>query len=299
MRSSTRSNKRLRTILIAVLAVIITLALAKSLYHWLATRSQKEPPIIIQTVRVKEAAVPLMIETVGSLTSEKELKIKAAGPGKISKRLVKSGAFVKAGTEILTIVGGPEIRAPFDGYLNDWLVKEGDYVVAGTELVDFVNTDVLSLSYIVPEHYAALLDLNQEVALSLRAFPEQRFSGKVNFVAPRVDKKTGSILIRAEIMNNDQILWPGMTAHVQHILAENPKALVVPESALELTLEGYQLKVVEGDKLALRKVQIGHRSPGRVEIKQGVKLSEQVLLTRNEQTEEGKTVVGEDWQGEW
>lgn len=288
-----------RPYLLALLGICIALLFAKQIQHWFANKTPQPESKIVQIITVKEAEMPSLIETVGSLTSPKEVTIKAMVASKINKILVESGSFVKAGTELVSLVGGAEVRAPFEGYLDDWQVKAGDYINAGEKLVHVVNSDVLSITYRVPEHFGPMLDLGQMVQIAVRAFPNKEFTGKVSFVSPIVDKKTGTILVRAEIDNLDQNLWSGMSARARHILEIKPKALVVPESALSLDLEGYHLLVAANGVLKKEKVTVGERIKGRAHILSGVTLGDAVVITKTYELREGVPVKPEEWKGDW
>lgn len=292
--------KKRTTLSIALLGLLLLFWLSSHIYQYLSKPSELKNTLILgQTIKVKEAPMPEVIETIGSLTPKVELKIKASSPGRIQQLLVESGSWVKAGTLLANIIASPEVRAPFDGYLTDWLVKPGEYVASGTELVDLVNTDLLSLTYRVPEEFAGKLDLGQKVEVSVKAFPDKTFLGEVQFISPIIDKKTYTILMKADVKNPDQNLWPGMSAHVQHILAYHPKAIVIPESCLILSMEGYQVFVVHDGKIQKKTITIGERRGGRVHVLSGLNVGESVIMTRTSVMEEGSSVVAEDWTGDW
>jgi multidrug efflux pump subunit AcrA (membrane-fusion protein) len=292
--------KKRTTLSIALLGLLLLCWLSSHLYQYLSKPNELNNTLILgQTIKVKEAPMPEVIETIGSLTPKIELKIKASSPGRIQQLLVESGSWVKAGTLLANIIASPEVRAPFDGYLTDWLVKPGEYVASGTELVDLVNTDLLSLTYRVPEEFAGKLDLGQKVEVSVKAFPDKTFLGEVQFISPIIDKKTYTILLKAEVKNPDQNLWPGMSAHVQHILSYHPKAIVIPESCLILSMEGYQVFVVFDGKIQKKTITIGERRGGRVHVLSGLTVGESVIMTRTSVMEEGSSVVAEDWTGDW
>lgn len=296
----TRLQKR-TTLVIAIIAFVLLFWVSNSLYQYLSksSKSIETPALIVETIRVKQAPMSSVIETIGSLTAKKELKIKAAGNGRMQELLVESGSWVKAGTLLANVIAAPEVRAPFDGFLTDWLVKPGEYIIAGTELVDLVNTDLLSLTYRVPEQYADKLEIGQIVEVTVKAFPEKIFTGEVRFISPIVDKKTYTILIKAEVKNPDQNLWPGMSAHVRQILTNNPNALIIPESCLILSMEGYQALVISEGKILKKTIKIGDRHGGRVHVVSGLTLGEPVILARTGLTVEGAKAVAEDWTGEW
>lgn len=289
-----------RTRWAALAGIILISLIAQSLYQFFATVPPvSRPPLEVQTVQVKSAAMPEFIESVGGLSAKTELKIKASTTGKVQKLLVDSGSFAKTGTLLAEIIGAPDLRAPFDGYLSDWQVNVGEYVTPGMELVDLVNTDLLSITYKVPESYAPKLELGQTVELSVKAFPDQKFTGTVQFVSPVVDPKTYTILLRATVQNPRQALWPGMSAHVQQLLATEPEALVIPESALILTMEGYEVFVLEEGKLLKRAIKIGDRQKGRVHVLSGLNLGESVVMVRTLMMAEGAGAVGHEWSGDW
>ena len=285
---------------LALAGILILSFFAKDFYQYFGFGGAGALPLLqVQTVRVKEAPMPEVINTIGTLTAEKELKIKAGGAGRIQKFVVPSGSYVKEGTLLANIIAGPEVRAPFDGYLSDWIVKPGEIVAVGTDLVDIVNTDTLLLTYKVPESYASRLDLAQGVEVSVKAFPDKKFQGTVEFIAPSVDRRTYTILIKAKVNNATQDLWPGMSAHVRQILAMHEHALVIPEACLLLSMEGYEIMVVADGKVQTRKVQIGEKINGRVHIKSGVNLNDSVVLTKTFAVIEGANAVANDWTGDW
>jgi multidrug efflux pump subunit AcrA (membrane-fusion protein) len=283
---------------IALMGVLILSFFAQFLYQYSRAEHEVVPPAVqAQTVRVKEALMSEMIETIGNLTPKTEVKIKAVVAGKI-QTFVESGSWVKSGTVLGNIMGvGPEIRAPFDGYLTDWQVKSGEFITAGTELVDLVDTTLLTFIYRV--HYASKLDLGQTVEVSVKAYENRIFQGAVQFISPVVDRKTHTILIKAMVKNPDQNLWPGMSAHVKQILALHPKALVIPESCIILTMEGYDVFVIADGKIQKRSITIGERSKGRVHVLSGLTVGEPVVMVRTNVVSEGANAVANDWAGDW
>jgi len=286
---------------IAIGGLFILLGASKWLYSWLSNPGfPPAMPIQAQTIQVKQASMPELVETVGSMKAKTELTLKAVSPGRVQELVAESGSWVKKGSLLANIVGAPELRAPFDGYLTDWKVDAGEYVTTGQEFIELVNTDFLLLTYRVPEPYAGKLDLNQAVEVVVKAFPDQVFQGSVKFISPIVDKKTYTILVRAEIKNSDQNLWPGMSAHVRQILVTHPYALVIPEASLIYSLEGYNVFVIDPEGLIQRKsVQVGERRQGRAHILSGLTLGDTVILTRNNFIEEGKKAAANPWDGDW
>lgn len=294
------SLKRRTILWLSICGILIVLLFSKSVYQYLNRVREPAPmPVVAQTIRVKEAPMPELIETVGSFTAEREVSIKAGAAGKVQKLLVEAGAWVKAGALLAHIIGAPEVRAPFDGYLTDWQVKEGEQVASGNRLIELVDTDVLSLTYKVPENYAPVLKVGQTLEISTKASSHRQLSGVVRFVSPVVDRKTYTILVRATVTNPDKNLWPGMSAYVRHILKMQPNALVIPEACLLFTMEGHEVLMVVDGQIQKRSITIGVKRNGRVQVIQGLGVGDQVILARTQFIQEGKSVTAQDWLGDW
>jgi multidrug efflux pump subunit AcrA (membrane-fusion protein) len=321
--------RRHRILILAVLGLFVMATFTKGVYHWLfKPDSAAQSGMAVQTVQIKEVAMASTIDTLGTLSAVQEVKIKATTPGRVEKLLVEPGSWVEPGTLLAKIIGSPEVRAPFSGFLTDWQIKEGDYVSTGLELIELVNINKLSLTYRVPEYFAPKLKIGQIVEIEVPAFPDKNFKGEVKYISPTVDKKSFTILIRAEINNlempanevvtasetitanetvkkqknktvSNDLLKPGMSAHVHHILNLNPNAKVIPESCLTATMEGYDILIIRDGVLKRQSVTVGGRNNGRVEILTGIAEKDSIVMTQNFMTQEGSKAIPKDWIGEW
>src|SRR6266853_992619 len=72
----------------------------------------------------------------------------------------------------------------------------------------------------------------QEVKVSVPAFPESSFSGRVILVSSVVDPETRSVKVRTEVPNPDGRLKPDMFANVQIITDQHRASISIPESAV-------------------------------------------------------------------
>jgi membrane fusion protein (multidrug efflux system) len=105
----------------------------------------------------------------------------------------------------------------------------------------------------------------------------------------RVDPVTRSIVVRAEIPNRDGILRPGMFMTVK--LQGHPKpTLLVPEAAIVPEQGKTFVFVVADGTIERREVRIGRRRPGEVEILEGLRESEHVVIEGTQNVREGLRV---------
>lgn len=182
------------------------------------------------------------------------------------------------------------IRAPFKGRLDLRHVSPGQYITSGQNLVRIVDKTALKLQYAVPERYLSDLALDKPVRFQTAAFPGKTFEGKVSFVSPVVDVDTRTITVEAHFDNPNEALSPGLSGEVSQVLSVNPKALSVPEESLVATITGYQVYVIQDDKVKSREVMIGSRINGRVQILSGLEAGETVVARGQQSLRDGADV---------
>ncbi|PLX79748.1 MAG: efflux transporter periplasmic adaptor subunit [Desulfuromonas sp.] len=183
------------------------------------------------------------------------------------------------------------IRAPFSGRLGLRNVSPGGYLKPGDEIVNLVATDPIKVDFRVPESFAGQVRVGQTLDLIVDAVPGTKFPGKVVAIAPQLDTRGRSLLLRARVANDDQILSPGMFARVALILEQKQAALMIPEEAL-MAKGAQQLvyKVVEG-KVEVSPVEIGLRRKGQVEILSGLSAGETVITAGHLKVRPGMPVM--------
>jgi membrane fusion protein (multidrug efflux system) len=176
-----------------------------------------------------------------------------------------------------------KIAAPFGGLIGSRRISPGQVVSKETVIATLSDTDPVKVEGNVPERYLALAREGAKFQLSIAAFPSERFDGEVYFVAPQLDAVNRTALIKAKVPNPDLRLKPGMFASAELALRVKDDAIVIPEASLMPQGERFAVIVVDSEMTAqMRPVKPGIRSAGRVEILEGVK--------------EGESVVVEGWQ---
>ena len=184
-----------------------------------------------------------------------------------------------------------EIVAPFSGIIGLRSVSVGDYVKEGADLVNLESIDPLKVDFRVPEVYMRQVTSGQPLEITLDAYPNKTFDGRVLAVNPLLDAAGRSVVIRAQVKNQDASLRPGMFARVKLITKNVAEALVVPEQALvPQGSEQFVFKVV--DNRAVRaKVDVGQRRDGKAEILAGVAAGEVVVTAGQQRLRDGVTVA--------
>lgn len=169
------------------------------------------------------------------------------------------------------------IRAPFTGVLGFRQVSPGTLVQPNTPIVNIDDIDIIKLDFAVPEQFLSALEVGQEVEGRAAAYDGRIFKGRLASVGSRVDPTTRTVTGRALINNADHLLRPGMLLVVA-VIRERAERLAVPEGALIPVQDTQQVYVVADGKATLRRVEIGRRQPGVVEITSGLSAGEQVVV---------------------
>jgi membrane fusion protein (multidrug efflux system) len=185
------------------------------------------------------------------------------------------------------------VRAPFAGVVGQRSVSLGDYVTTDTRLVTLQTVSPQRASFQVPERYADQLKVGQQVNFRVAALPGRQFTGKVDFVDPVVQLPGRTIMVKARVPNPRRELQAGMFIEARLATDIRPNAVIIPEDAV-LPLQGSNFVWVVADgKATRRQVELGVRTPGFVEIKNGVESPEQVVVGGQERLAEGAPVAAQ------
>jgi membrane fusion protein (multidrug efflux system) len=183
------------------------------------------------------------------------------------------------------------VLAPFSGVLGLQKVSAGAYVKAGEDIVRLEKISALKLDFRVPEAFLAQLRIGQQVKLRVDAYPKDDFAGQIYAMEPVVDVATRTVLLRAKVPNQDQRLRPGMFARVKLTLETRAAALVVPEEAIVPKGENFIVFKIEGGKAQAAPVKLGKRTPGQVEIVEGLSEGDSVVTDGVQKLRPGAPVM--------
>ena len=176
-----------------------------------------------------------------------------------------------------------EIRAPISGVIGARLVFPGSTVKTNDTTLAVINrVQPLLVSFPVPErHLLRLREAMRSSALKVEASlpsDERRFAGVVRFIDNAIDAATGTILVKAELDNADELLTPGQFLNVSLILDTLSNAVTVPNAAVQQGAEGNFIYVVGGDgAVEMRKVETAASDAVATAIAKGLALGETVV----------------------
>jgi membrane fusion protein (multidrug efflux system) len=170
------------------------------------------------------------------------------------------------------------IAAPFDGVLGLRQVSPGSLVTPGTVIATLDDVSVIKLDFSIPERFLTALAKGQPLVARSDAYPGEAFEGAIASLDSRVDPVTRAITAQARIANPDRKLRPGMLLEVS-IRQPSRQTLQVPEIALQqVGQQAFVFRVAADDSVELVPVTVGARQPGQVEILDGLKAGDRVVV---------------------
>lgn len=198
-------------------------------------------------------------------------RMRLAGMTDEQMRLVEASGKVQARMTLM---------APVSGVVAGLEVREGMTVMAGAPLFRINGLSTVWVNADVPESAASLVRPGNTVEARTPALPGTVFKGRISAILPEIDPATRTIKARIELANPKQQLVPGMFAAVNFTPAARQEVLTVPTEAVIQTGKRSIVMVAQGDgKFAPVDVEIGLETNGRTEIRKGLELGQQVVVS--------------------
>ena len=166
-----------------------------------------------------------------------------------------------------------------DGVVVALNVSEGAYVTPVTQAVTLGDLSNLWLIADVFESQAAWVAVGQRAEVRLPYILDRSWKGKVEYIYPDLDPETRTLKVRMRFANPGETLKPNMHAEVT-IYTGQREALAIPRDALIETGEQQRVILALGEgRFQPRDVTRGMESGGWVEIKDGLKEGERVVVS--------------------
>jgi RND family efflux transporter MFP subunit len=230
--------------------------------------TQQQGTIDVQTIKAREAAVRLAQANVRA----QEALLKMLNQQRAYRRIV----------------------APFDGVITARNIDVGSLVQAdaasGTFLFTIMQSDVIRTQVYVPQDQAFGVTPGVDAVVRVPELPGRTFPGKVTRIADALQPGTRTLLTEIDIPNPDGTLKPGTYCTVDLHVPHDIPSLLVPAEAIIFNRDGLQVAVIEGDDAHIRKVSVARDSGTQVEVRDGVKEGDIVILNPQVDLVEGSRV---------
>lgn len=197
-----------------------------------------------------------------------------------------------------TLLGFAQIRAPFAGVVSRRSVDLGAFVPAATgggagQAALFVLTDAATVRVqaALPETEAGLATPGQTVSILAEAAGAKPFEGKLTRVAGVLENPSKTMLIETELANPTGALKPGMYANVKLGIETRKGTRLLPLNAIVMEKTVATAYVHEAGKARRRVLKAGFNDGAHLEVLDGVKADEDVLVVGTATLTDGQAVT--------
>jgi RND family efflux transporter MFP subunit len=185
-----------------------------------------------------------------------------------------------------------DISTPIDGILTEITLNEGDPVSPGETLATVAVIDKVRVELNLSSGKAQYIKRGQPARIVLNNSPVSAvINGVVETISLSANKETGLFEAKILFENPDALLKPGTIAKVEILVYSNETTLAVPIGGLISSNGGYYIFVVASDnKAEKREVTLGWEGEEEVEITDGLKKGELVVVNGQNKLEDGDLV---------
>lgn len=186
------------------------------------------------------------------------------------------------------------LATPISGVFDERYVDAGEMVSPGTPVGRVVEVDRLKVTGGVPERFAATVQPGDSARVSFDVFPDKEFVGMIGYVGSAVDTRNRTFPIEVVMENPGRVIKPQMVANVEIANRRLRDVVVVPQSALTRTEDGYRVFVAverDGDLVAeTRPVELGPSYANRAAVLAGLSEGDRLIVRGQQLVEAGDHV---------
>lgn len=196
------------------------------------------------------------------------------------------------------------IKAPFAGVVAAFYYENNQMVPAGTAVAQVVGKNGIKAKLKVSSKDIPLIKSGQPVKVSFPSIPDQTYNGSVVNINQAVDPVTRLLEIEVQITNPDSRVKSGIFGEFLIDVVSKENTMVIPETAslqqteiiinketgMQQTVKKYYVFLVKNNKAELKEIKAGIINDGRMEILNGLQISDNVVVVGQNIVREGQTV---------
>ena len=142
------------------------------------------------------------------------------------------------------VIARKTLRAPFAGIVGIRQINLGQYLNTGDPVVTLQSFDPIYVNFSLPQQNLSQITVGQAVEITLDAYGDKVFNGKITAINSLVDQNSRNIQIQATLPNSDTLLRPGMFAKVKVVLPEAQEVVAIPSSSIHYAPYGDSVFIV-------------------------------------------------------
>jgi len=184
------------------------------------------------------------------------------------------------------------VVAPFDGVITQRNIDNGSLVQSqSTFMFTLMHPDVIRTQLFVPQDAAFGVAPGVEAVMHVPEIPNRSFPGKVTRIASALQPGSRTLLTEVDVPNPDGALSPGIYCTVELFIPRKTPSMIIPADAVVFDENGLHVAVVKNGTAHLQKIAIARDLGTEVEVHDGVRPGDQVILNPMIDLAEGSKVA--------
>jgi len=178
------------------------------------------------------------------------------------------------------------IVAPFDGVVSKVFARPGDLISGGAPIAILISTSRTVEAKISEENFSNIAK-GQRASVRFLGYGNWLYDATVTKILPTADPETQRYIVHLDVKIEPEKLIPGITGEVSIIVGERPSPANIPRRALFNNTKVY---AVENGRVRLRTIKPGYLSNTLVEVLEGLKAGDMVIVDQLDQFRDGDRV---------
>jgi RND family efflux transporter MFP subunit len=184
------------------------------------------------------------------------------------------------------------VVAPFDGVITQRGIDNGSLVQSGsTFMYTLMHPNVIRTQVFVPQDEAYGVAPGVDAVIRVPEIPDRTFPGKVTRIATALQPGSRTLLTEIDVPNPDGALNPGIYCTVDLFIPRKTPSMIIPADAVVFDQNGLHVVVVQNGTAHLQKITIARDFGKQVEVHDGVKPGDQVILNPTVNLADGSKVT--------
>jgi Cu(I)/Ag(I) efflux system membrane fusion protein len=173
-------------------------------------------------------------------------------------------------------------RSPVSGIVTEKKAVQGMRFMPGDALYQVADLSTVWVIADVFEQDIGLVKSGTRAKVMINAYPDKKFEGTITYVYPTLNTQTRTVPVRVELANPGLLLKPSMFAKVELAVSGMAAVVTVPVSAVIDSGTRQIVLIQQGEgRFEPREVKLGARSDTYLEVIEGVKDGERVVVAAN------------------
>ncbi len=185
-----------------------------------------------------------------------------------------------------------QVIAPFTGIIGIPKVEMGDRVSRTTELMTLDDRSILIIEFEIPEIYISRIKRGNTVLAMTPTYNQREFIGTIKSIDSRINPTSRSVMVRAHIPNQEDLLRPGMSFITKVKLTGDTYPLI-PELALNWSKGKSYVWKIQDNKAKRVAIQIVKRLNSTILVNGDLKEGDQVIVEGLHRLRDGAEVTFE------